>query len=131
MYLFYHKNGVITERLKKEDMPYTVAMVLLEIIAPILLMLGVKLGTSANASLLGNFEIVATTMIALLFFKEKVTLKLWTAIGLITLPSLLLGFAACGLRIIYGAERPWCSRNKLILFKSALYRSAFIICVSA
>lgn len=36
----------------------------MDIIAPILLMFGVRLGTAANASLLGNFEIVATTIIA-------------------------------------------------------------------
>ncbi|MBO5606716.1 MAG: DMT family transporter [Treponema sp.] len=45
----------------------------MDIIAPILLLYGVKFGTSANASLLGNFEIVATTLIALLLFKEKVS----------------------------------------------------------
>lgn len=60
MYLFHHKHESTAERLEKKDMPYTVGMVLLDIIAPILLMLGVNLGTSANASLLGNFEIVVT-----------------------------------------------------------------------
>ncbi|WP_330391848.1 hypothetical protein [Butyrivibrio proteoclasticus] len=39
------------------------AIVVLDIIAPILLMIGIKLGTAANASLLGNSEIVATTLI--------------------------------------------------------------------
>lgn len=123
MYLFHHKSGAQTERLEKEDMPYTVAMVLLDIIAPILLMLGVKLGTSANASLLGNFEIVVTTMIALLFFKEKVTLKLWTAIGLITLSSMILSFGiegsftfSLGSLLVIGATVCWglennCTRN--------------------
>lgn len=90
MYLFHHKHEASAERLEKRDMPYTVGMVLLDIIAPILLMLGVKLGTSANASLLGNFEIVATTLIALFIFKEKVSRKLWAAIGLITLSSIIL-----------------------------------------
>lgn len=78
MYLFRYKTESHLERLEKKDMPYTVGMVLLDMIAPILLMLGVKLGTSANASLLGNFEIVATSFIALLIFKEKVSKKLWT-----------------------------------------------------
>ena len=92
MYLFHHKNEQPAERLARKDLPYTVGMVLLDIIAPILLMLGVKYGTSSNASLLGNFEIVATTIIALLIFKEKVSKRLWGAIGLITLSSIILSF---------------------------------------
>ena len=46
-------------------------MVVLDIIAPILLMIGVKLGTAANESLLGNFEIVATTLIAFPIWPES------------------------------------------------------------
>lgn len=68
-------------RLGKKDLPYTIAMVVLDILAPILLIFGIKNGPASNASLLGNFEIVATTLIALLFFKEKVSGKLWSAIG--------------------------------------------------
>ena len=67
-------------------------MIVLDIAAPIFLMLGISRGTSANASLLGNFEIVATTVIALAFFREKVSSKLWVAIGLITLSSVILSF---------------------------------------
>ncbi len=59
----------------------------MDIIAPILLMFGVRLGTAANASLLGNFEIVATTIIAFMIFKEKVSKRLWGAIGLVTYSS--------------------------------------------
>ena len=104
MYLFHHKNEAPEERLEKKDLPYTVGMVLLDIIAPILLMLGVKLGTSANASLLGNFEIVATTVIALVIFREAVSKRLWAAIGLITLSSILLSFEGGGsLRFSYGS----------------------------
>ena len=55
-------------------------------------MLGVSQGSSGNASLLGNFEIVATTLIALLVFKETVSMRLWCAILLITLSSILLSF---------------------------------------
>lgn len=46
----------------------------------------------SNASLLGNFEIVATTVIALAFFKEAASRRHWAAIGLITLSSILLSF---------------------------------------
>ena len=48
--------------LTRWDMPVVVGMIVLDIAAPIFLMLGIRYGTSANASLLGNFEIVATTV---------------------------------------------------------------------
>ena len=90
MYLFHRKKEVESERLTKKDLPYTVGMIALDIAAPIFMMLGVSLGTASNASLLGNFEIVATTLIALLLFKEPVSLKLWIAIVLISLSSGIL-----------------------------------------
>ena len=80
------------EKLTKKDLPYVIGMIVLDIAAPILLMLGIRYGTSSNASLLGNFEIVATTIIALFLFKEAVTKRLWGAIGLITASSILLSF---------------------------------------
>ena len=46
------------ESLTKRELPYTIAMVVLDIIAPILLMLGITRTNSANVSLLNNFEIV-------------------------------------------------------------------------
>lgn len=84
------------ERLTKGDMLYTVGMILLDIAAPIFLMVGLNLGTASDASLLSNFEIVATTLIALLLFKEKVTGRLRTAIGFITLSSIILSFEGSG-----------------------------------
>ena len=96
MYLFHIKKEDKSERLTKHDLPYTVGMILLDIVAPIFLMIGIKMGTASNASLLGNFEIVATTLIALLIFKEKVSGKLWIAIGFITLSSIVLSFEGIG-----------------------------------
>ena len=93
MYVFHFKKEPSDERLGKKDVPYTLAMVALDIIAPILLMVGVKLGTAANASLLGNFEIVATTLIAFGIFREKVSSRLCGAISLITLASAMLSFS--------------------------------------
>ncbi len=78
--------------LTKKELPFTVGMVVLDIAAPIFLMIGLNLTTAANASLLNNFEIVATTVIALAVFKEKVSRRLWFAIGLVTLSSLILSF---------------------------------------
>ena len=84
------------ERLSKKDLPFVIGMIVLDIAAPIFLMLGISYGSSANASLLGNFEIVATTVIALVIFKEVVTKRLWLAIALITLSSILLSFDGIG-----------------------------------
>ncbi len=77
-------------RLMRQELPYTIAMVVLDIAAPILLMLGLQRTTSANASLLNNFEIVATSLIALLVFKEAIGRRMWLAIGLVTTASILL-----------------------------------------
>lgn len=92
MSLFTKKDREKAESLTKADLPYIIGMIVLDIAAPIFLMLGISYGSSANASLLGNFEIVATTVLALILFKEAVTKRLWLAIGLITLSSILLSF---------------------------------------
>lgn len=78
------------ERLHKADVPYAAAMVLLDIAAPILMMYGLKTCSASNTSLLNNFEIVATALIALLFFHERVGRKLWLAIILVTIASIML-----------------------------------------
>ena len=96
MYLFHWNNEQKEERLTKDNLPYTIGMVVLDIFAPIFLMLGVSIGSSANASLLGNFEIVATTLIALLIFKETVSKRLWIAILFITISSIILSFEGSG-----------------------------------
>ncbi len=78
--------------LGKEDLPYTVAMVVLDIAAPIFLMHGIRNTNAANVSLLNNFEIVATSLIALLVFQEYISVRLWIAIGLVVVSGALLGF---------------------------------------
>ena len=90
------KSGKRQERLTKKELPYTVAMVVLDIIAPILLMLGITRTNSANVSLLNNFEIVATSMIALVVFKEVISKKLWLAIFMVTIASIILSFEGAG-----------------------------------
>ena len=83
---------VIREPLTRKELPYTILMVVLDVAAPIFLMLGLRLTTSANASLLNNFEIVATSIIALAVFKESISKRLWAAIALVTLASFILVF---------------------------------------
>ena len=83
-------------RLTKKELPYPVAMVVLDIIAPILLMFGITRTNSANVSLLNNFEIVATSVIALIIFKEVISRRLWLAILMVTLASIILSFEGKG-----------------------------------
>ena len=78
--------------LTRKELPYTVGMVVLDIAAPIFLMVGLTRTTAANASLLNNFEIVATSIIALVVFREAISKRLWLAIALVTASSLLLSF---------------------------------------
>lgn len=92
MSLINKKDRERSEHLAKKDLPFVIGMIVLDIAAPIFLMLGISYGTSANASLLGNFEIVATTVIALFIFGEAVSKRLWAAVALITLSSILLSF---------------------------------------
>lgn len=84
------------ELLTRKELPYTVAMVLLDILAPILLMLGIARTHSANVSLLNNLEIVATSLIALFLFKEVISRRLWFAIVLVTAAGMILSFEGQG-----------------------------------
>ena len=90
--LFNRKGRAQAKRLSREDLPFVLGMIALDIAAPIFLMMGIRAGSSSSASLLGNFEIAATAVIALLVFHEGVSRRLWAAIGLITVSSALLSF---------------------------------------
>jgi drug/metabolite transporter (DMT)-like permease len=105
IYLFSRsRQKKIEEKLTKKELPYTLGMIALDIAAPIFLMVGLTSATSANASLLNNFEIVATSVIALFVFKEVISPRLWVAIALITLSSMLLSFEdMSSLRFSYGS----------------------------
>ena len=96
LYLFHFPKEKKSERLTGADLPCTLGMIVLDIAAPIFMMLGIRLGTASGASLLGNFEIVATALIALLLFREAISGKLWIAIGLITVSGVLLSFGEGG-----------------------------------
>lgn len=80
------------EKITRADLPYTLAMIVLDIAAPIFLLLGLLHTTAANASLLNNFEIVATAVIALMIFKERISPRLWFGILFVTASCLLLSF---------------------------------------
>lgn len=90
------KKNTKQDHLTKKELPYTAAMVVLDIIAPILLMFGIARTNSANVSLLNNFEIVATSIIALVIFKEVISPRLWLAILMVTIASAILSFEGAG-----------------------------------
>lgn len=91
-------------KLTKAELPYTIAMIALDIAAPICLLFGLNATTAANASLLNNFEIVATAIIALMVFKEKISVRLWFGILFVTLSCGILSFEdLSSLRFSYGS----------------------------
>ena len=98
------KRQPLEAKLTKRERPAVIGMVLLDSAAPIFLMLGLKLTTAESAALLNNFEIVATTLIALVFFKEAIGRRMWLAILLITVASVLLSIGDISrFRILPGA----------------------------
>lgn len=88
----FKKTERLEEKITKADFPYTIAMIILDIAAPIFLLLGLSYTTAANASLLNNFEIVATAIIALMIFKEKISPRLWLGIFFVTASCFILSF---------------------------------------
>jgi drug/metabolite transporter (DMT)-like permease len=79
-------------------------MILLDIIAPILIMLGLLRVNASTASLLNNFEIVFTALIAMFFFKEIIGKKMWLSIGFIALSGIILSFEDfSGFQVSFGA----------------------------
>ena len=91
------------DSLSKNDLKYVIMMVILDILAPILLLLGLSKSSSSSISLLNNLEIVATSLIALLFFKEKIKPKLWIGIILITIASMVLSIDGKNLEFNIGS----------------------------
>ncbi len=92
--LFRKASGYKSEEVPptRHELPYTLAMIVLDIIAPIFLLLGLSYTTAANASLLNNFEIVATAVIALVLFRELIGSRLWLGILFVTASCALLSF---------------------------------------
>jgi len=118
--------------LSRADLPWLLGAVLAGGVgAPILLLLGLDRTPASTASLLLNFECVATTLIAVLAFKEAVDRRILWAVGLITLASILLSWTggAWGLSLgalgILGACVLWgldnnftrhiCAKNPLVI----------------
>lgn len=104
----------------KNDRQAMIGMVVLDVIAPILLLMGLASSAAATASLLNNFEIVATTAIAMALFREKVHVSVRWAIAIITLSSVILSVDdwsalrfSMGSVLILGATVAWGLENNL------------------
>lgn len=88
------KNNYIVEApLTRKDFPWLIGAAMFGgVIAPILLMSSLRTTPASTSSLLLNFEGVATTVIAVLFFKENIGKKVWIAVFLITSASIVLSW---------------------------------------
>jgi len=79
--------------IRSHDIPWLLLAILAGgVIAPILLMSSLEITPAATASLLLNFEGVATMMIAFVVFRESVGRRIWIALGIITLASIELSW---------------------------------------
>ena len=110
------------EPLERADAPYAVAMVLLDIAAPILLMAGLAHAAPENVALLNNFEIVATAVIAFAAFRERVAPRTWAGIAVIT--------ASCALLSLEGAGALSFSAGSLLVLGACLCWGAENNCTS-
>ena len=111
MFFFQNfKNGgrLVEATLNRQDLPWLGGAILAGGVgAPILLLMGLERTPASTASLLLNFESVATTLIAISFFKEFIDRRITWALALVTTASILLswvggnwGFSLSALGII-------------------------------
>jgi drug/metabolite transporter (DMT)-like permease len=86
-----HKTTEFTyKKFTKNELPAILGMIALDILAPILLLIGLKNSQPENVALLNNFEIVATSLFAAFIFKEIIPKRLRIAIIFVTLASFIL-----------------------------------------
>ena len=81
----------------KKDIPWLAGIILAGgVAAPVILMYSLKVTPAATASLLLNFEAVATAFIAAIFFKESLGKRVWISIALITAAAIVLSWTGSG-----------------------------------
>ena len=79
-------------RLAGKDFKWVAAFTLCGgVAAPLLLFSGLNLSPSSQASLMLNFELVFTSLIAVVFFRERGGARLWAAVALVTAGAFSLG----------------------------------------
>lgn len=91
--LLIKKQRINEASLKKNDFIWLFGAIFAGgIAAPIILLTSLKITAASIASLLLNFEGVATAIIAILFFKENTGKQILSAVALITLGSIVLSW---------------------------------------
>ena len=99
-----NKGQIVEARLSRPDLPWLAGALLAGgVAAPIILLLGLERTAASTASLLLNFESVATTLIAVFLFKETIDRRIACAIGLVTLACILLTWTGSSWGISLGA----------------------------
>ncbi|MDT3701219.1 MAG: EamA family transporter [Thermincola sp.] len=89
--------GEVEARISSTDIPWLIGSILAGgVLAPIVLMFSLRNTPASTASLLLNFEGVATTLIAYLVFKEAVGKRIWLAVASITTASIILSWNTGG-----------------------------------
>lgn len=84
-------------RITRQDLPWLAGAVISGgILAPIVLMVSLEKTPAATASLLLNFEGIATALIAFVIFREAIGRSIWLAVAAITAGSILLSWIPGG-----------------------------------
>ncbi len=79
--------------LTRREVPLVVLMIGLSTASAITLLAGIRLSSASTASLLGNFEVVATALVANAVFHERMGRRMWVAVVAITVASLILSWS--------------------------------------
>ncbi|QSZ66054.1 DMT family transporter [Methanofollis aquaemaris] len=88
-----HGRDGVEASLAPADLPWLAGVVLFGgVLAPVTLMISLAQTSAATASLLLNFEAVATTVIAVLWYREPVGGRMWGALTLITFSCVILSY---------------------------------------
>ncbi len=106
------KTAGLESKLTRAELPYTVAMIVLDIAAPVCLMFGLRSTPAASAALLNNFEIVATALIAWVVFRERIRVRLWLGLLCVT--------AACALLSLENLQGMHFSKGSLLVLLAAV-----------
>jgi drug/metabolite transporter (DMT)-like permease len=91
---FRKKRRHVEARLAKGDLPWLIGVIVFGgVLAPVTLIYSLMDTPATTASLLLNFEAVATTLVAVLLFGEAVGNRVWAALGCITTSCILLSWS--------------------------------------
>jgi len=91
IYRLINKHSGVEAKIARTDVKWLLGAIFAGgVFAPIVLMFSLRNTSASTASLLLNFETVATTLMAVIIFKEAIGKRIWTAVVLITGASILL-----------------------------------------